>query len=160
MFDRQGRNLFQPGKLKTDMKNSLSKLFFLSLACFAVLLFAGQSTRAQTAKNQTCLAYEPAETILDGQLTRRAVFNASEQKETVWIVKLRAAQCVVADAENETNPAVKSVSEVQLVLTAEQMRRARSLLNQKITVSGTLFGAHTQHHFTEVLLIVSEITKK
>jgi hypothetical protein len=49
---------------------------------------------------------------------------------------------------------------VQLVLNGEQMRRYRPLLNQKITVAGTLFAAHTQHHFTEVLLIVGEMAKK
>jgi hypothetical protein len=142
------------------MKNSLPKLFFISLVFAAVLIFAGQTTHAQTAKNKTCLAYEPAKTILDGQLTRRAVINASEQKETIWIIKLRTAQCVAADAENEMNPAIGTVSEIQLVLTAAQMRRYRPLLNQKITVAGTLFAAHTQHHFTEVLLIVSEMAKK
>lgn len=142
------------------MKNSLPKLLILSLVFAAVLIFAAPTTRAQTAKNKTCLVYEPAKTTLDGQLTRRAVVDASEQKEMIWLVKLRSAQCVAADAENEMNPAIESVSEVQLVLTAEQMRRARPLLNQKITVAGTLFAAHTQHHFTEVLMIVSELTKK
>ncbi len=141
------------------MKNSQPKLLILSLA-FAVLIFAVQTTHAQTTKNKTCLEYEPIKTKLDGHLTHRAVVNASEQKEMIWIVKLRSTQCVAADAGNEMNPAVESVSEVQLVLTAEQMRRARPLLNQKITVTGTLFAAHTQHHFTEVLMIVSEITKK
>jgi hypothetical protein len=142
------------------MKNSLTKLLFLSLAFAAVLIFAMQTTHAQTAKNKTCFSYEPAKTTLEGQLTRRAVVNASEQKETIWVIKLNAAQCVAADAENEMNPAIESVSEVQLVLTSEQMRRLRPLLNEKITVAGTLFAAHTQHHFTEVLMIVGEMAKK
>jgi hypothetical protein len=142
------------------MRNSPFKTIVSSLIFAAVLLFAGQAARAQAAKNKSCLAYEPTKTILDGQLMRRAVVNASEQKETIWVVKLRSPQCVAADAENEMNPAVESVSEVQLVLTAEQMRRARFLINQKITLAGTLFAAHTQHHFTEVLMIVGEISKK
>lgn len=142
------------------MKNSTLKLIALSFGLAAVFLFAGQTTFAQTEKNKSCLAYEPAKTVLDGLLTRRAVVNASEQKETIWIVRLRAPQCVAADANNEFNPAVERVSEVQLVLTAEQMHRYRPLLNQKITVAGTLFAAHTQHHFTEVLLIVGEMAKK
>ena len=142
------------------MKNSPLKTVVSSLIFAAVLLFAGQTTFAQTAKNKSCLAYEPAQTTLDGQLTRRAVVNASEQKETIWVVRLRAPQCVAADAGNEFNPAIERVSEVQLVLTGEQMRRFRPMINQKITVAGTLFAAHTQHHFTEVLLIVSEMAKK
>ena len=142
------------------MKNSLLKLIASSLFFAAVLLFAGQGARAQGAKNKSCLKYEPAKTILDGQLTRRAVVNASEQKETIWVVRLRAPQCVAADPDNELNPAIERAAEVQLVLTAEQMRRYRPLLNQKTAVAGTLFAAHTQHHFTEVLLIVGEMTKK
>lgn len=149
---------FERNITKTSMKNT-PKSFILTLV-FAVLVFAAQATHAQTAKIKTCLEYEPANATLDGQLMRRAVVNASEQKETIWIVKLRAPQCVAADAENEMNAAVESVSEVQLVLTADQMRRARSLVNQKITIAGTLFAAHTQHHFTEVLMIVGEISKK
>ena len=142
------------------MKNAPLKTIVSLIIFAAVLLFAGQTMYAQTAKNKSCLAYEPAKTTLDGQLTRRAVVNASEQKQTIWIVKLRAPQCVVADAGNEFNPAVEHAAEVQLVLTAEQMRRYRPLLNQKITVAGTLFAAHTQHHFTEVLMIVGKISKK
>jgi hypothetical protein len=55
------------------MKNSLTKLLFLSLAFAAVLIFAMQTTHAQTAKNKTCFSYEPAKTTLEGQLSRRAV---------------------------------------------------------------------------------------
>jgi hypothetical protein len=142
------------------MKNSPLKSFVLSLVFAAVFIFAGQTINAQNAENKTCLEYEPANTTLEGELLHRSVVNASEQKETIWIVKLAAARCVAADAENEMNPAIERVSDVQLVLTAAQTRRIRALGNRKISVSGTLFAAHTQHHFTEVLLIVGEVAKK
>jgi hypothetical protein len=46
-----------------------------------------------------------------------------------------------------------------LVFSSDQLVKYRSLQNQKISVSGTLFAGHTQHHFTEVLLVVTEVKK-
>ena len=120
--------------------------FFLSL----LFVFAAQ---AQT----DCLNYEPENVTLNGKLVRLSIKNVSNQKETIYVLKLVAPICVKADAENEYNPAQNNIKDVQLVLDSEKYRSSRSLVNKNVIVSGTLFGEHTQHHFTKVLLTVSEI---
>lgn len=132
-----------------------------------IFIAAAQNGAAQTVKqtnqrNKTakCLNYEPEKVSLRGQLLRKTVVNASNQKETIWTLKLDAPVCVNADAENEFSVKQDRVADVQLVLTAEMFKKYRAQLNKKIEASGTLFGAHTQHHFTDVLMIVEEITTK
>lgn len=143
------------------MKNKSNKSFFLTIFALILIAAAGSANAfAQNAKKKQCLAYEPATVNLDGKLMRKVVVNASEQKETIWVVKLDNAVCVAADADNELNSAVERVTDVQLVLNSKQFRGIRALQNQKVTVTGTLFAGHTQHHFTEVLLMVTDFEKR
>jgi hypothetical protein len=128
------------------------KRFPIVLFIFLVFCF---SVSAQKTAAEKCLSYEPAVVKLNGKLSRKTVTNASEQKETIWVLTLDKAVCVDADAENEFNPAFERITEVQLVLKSEQIRKFRALQNQNISVTGTLFAGHTQHHFTEVLIMVA-----
>lgn len=120
--------------------------FFLSL----IFVFAAQ---AQT----DCLNYEPENVTLSGKLARLSIKNVSGQKETIYVLKLKTPVCVNADPENEYNPQQNDVKDVQLAFDAEKYKSSRLLLNKNVMVSGTLFGEHTQHHFTKVLMSVSEI---
>lgn len=74
--------------------------------------------------------------------------------ETTWLLRLDRPACVAADASDTTgfNVAVASVREVQLAVTPEQFRRYRGRVGQRVALSGALFGAHTGHHRTPVLL--------
>lgn len=138
---------------------TIYSVFFLIVFC---LLFTGNafSVSAQTKKNAKCLVYEPEIVNLSGKLIRKIFVNASEQKETVWLVKLESPNCVASDAGNEFNSAFNKITEVQLVFNNEQLRKSKNLVNQKVFVTGTLFAGHTQHHFTDVLLMVAEVKKK
>ncbi|HEX8197033.1 MAG TPA: hypothetical protein VF571_12650, partial [Pyrinomonadaceae bacterium] len=75
------------------------KLLLFIFICTASIAVAD----AQTGK---CLNYEPEKVSLRGQLLRKSVVNASNQKETIWTIKLDAPVCVKADAGNEFNVAV------------------------------------------------------
>lgn len=136
----------------------INKSFKLILSF--ILIIAGNAiTSAQTFKDKKCLSYESAEVSLRGKLTRKVVINASDQKETIWVIKLDQTVCLAADPENEINSGFERVVEMQLVLNKEQFAKHRGLINQNITVTGTLFAGHTQHHFTEVLMIVTDMKK-
>jgi hypothetical protein len=129
-------------------------IFLLIFIC----LISALAARAQTATAAArCLSYEPETVNLSGLAARRTFVNASDKKETVWILRLDAPVCVKRDAENEFNVERNRVRDVQLVLTAEQYKQFQSNLNKKVAARGKLFGAHTQHHFTDVLMIVEEI---
>lgn len=81
----------------------------------------------------------------------------SKQKETVWVLKLDKPICMNAGAENEFDIKQAHVKEIQLGLDKEMYRKYRALLNKRVEASGMLFGAHTQHHVTDVLLDAKEI---
>jgi hypothetical protein len=135
---------------------------YLNIVLLLILFAPMQSSEAQTSKQTNsktakCLSYEPEKVSLRGQLLRKTLVNASNQKETIWTIKLDAPVCINADAENEMNVKQNRVTDVQLVLTTEMFKKYRAQLNKKIEASGTLFGGHTQHHFTDVLMIVEEI---
>jgi hypothetical protein len=111
-----------------------------------------------------CKGYEPALVSLHGTLSRRTVAGApnyedihkGDTAEALWLVKLDSAICVAADkAEPDLNPSQKNVREVQLVLNDEQIERASGFLGKRVVATGTLFGAHTAHHRTPVLLTVT-----
>jgi hypothetical protein len=138
------------------MKNKSIKLI---VSFIFILADTSLSSLAQTSNNKQCLAYEPAIVKLEGKISRKAVINASEQKENIWVLKLSNKSCVAADANNEFNPAFERIAEVQLVVNSDQLVKYRLLQNQKISVIGTLFAGHTQHHFTDVLLMVTKVKK-
>ena len=131
---------------------NLLLLTFLGLAAFSV---SAQDTSA--ASVQECLNYEPATATLTGTISRRGVINVAEQKEVVWIMKLSKPICVKGDEGSDFNVERSRVSDVQLALDPEMFGKYRRLLGKKVRATGTLFGEHTAHHFTPVLLDVSEI---
>ena len=57
------------------------------------------------------------------------------------------------EAEPTLGPSVTNVRELQLVFD----RPLRKWAGKKLIVKGTLFHAHTGHHFTDVLLDVESI---
>lgn len=140
---------------------SFSKLI-LAILVLALMADFGLATRTASfdlsdLRTLQCLNYEPETVNLKGQIVRGVFVNASERKETVWLLKLDKAICVNAASGDDINVKAESVRRVQLVLTAEQYREFKKYLNKRVAASGTLFHSHTQHHFTDVLLTVSEI---
>ncbi len=131
---------------------NLLLLTFLNLAAFSV---GAQGT--SSASVQGCLNYEPATVTLTGTISRRTFINVSEQKEVVWILKIAKPICLKGDEGSDFNVERSRVSDVQLVLDPEMFGKYRGLLGKKVRATGTLFGEHTAHHFTPVLLDVSEI---
>ena len=106
---------------------------------------------------QGCLDYEPTEVALEGTISRRTFMNASDQKEFVWILRLAKPVCVNADGGSDFNVERSRVTDVQLVLEADMFAKYRGLLGKRVRAMGTLFGEHTAHHFTPVLLDVTAV---
>ena len=74
----------------------------------------------------------------------------------IWLLKLESPICVDEDkAQPDLNPSRKNVRKVQLVLNKEHDERANALRGKRVVATGTLFGAHTGHHHTSVLLTVT-----
>ena len=134
-------------------------IFRLSLFSIVLALSALSTLAAPPVARtmQVCLNYEPAEVALEGTISRRSFMNASDQKEVVWILRLAKPVCVNADEGSDFNVERSRVTDVQLVLDADMFAKYRRLLGKKVRAAGTLFGEHTGHHFTPVLLDVTAV---
>ena len=111
-----------------------------------------------------CKSYEPTLVSLHGTLVRKTFagppnyrdIHKGDEPETAWLLKLESPICVDEDkVQPDLNPSQKNVRKVQLVLNKEHSERANALLGKRVVAPGTLFGAHTGHHHTSVLLTVT-----
>ena len=112
-----------------------------------------------------CLDYEPAVVSLSGTLAREVYpgrpnyesIADGDEPEAIWVLKLDAPICI--NDAGFMAPAETNVTEIQLVLSAEQYEEHATLMGSHVTASGTLFHEHTGHHHKTLLLNTSTITQ-
>jgi hypothetical protein len=121
------------------------------------------SAVSQTRPQSECLSYEPAVETLSGTLVRKTFpgppnyesVKKGDKPETSWFLDLPESVCVNQDkTEPDLNPKQSGIHEIQLVLQPEQYQRHKGMVGRKVLATGTLFGEHTGHHHTPVLLTV------
>ncbi len=136
-------------------------LFLLRLTFLLIFLPVLSVAQLEVAG---CKSYEPASVSLHGTLLRRNFagppnyedIHKGDKVETFWLLKLDSPICVVQDRANpDLNPSQTNVRKVQLVLNKDDSERLNALLGKRVIATGTLFGAHTGHHHTPVLLTVT-----
>jgi hypothetical protein len=142
----------------------------LAVAAGAIVLAgwapaAPGTPRAGPSPAGKALRYEPARVQLVGRL-RRQVFAGppnyrsvehGDRPEPGWVLHLERPVSVVAVPGDAFNQTERGVRQMQLVLTAEQLRKYARLAGRRVRASGTLFHAHTGHHHTPVLLAVMDL---
>jgi hypothetical protein len=145
------------------VRNS-SRLAFLCSA-LGIVFAASASGVGQSKAVSLCLAYEPSVVKLSGNLTRKVYPGSpnyeSTQKgdrpEAGWYLHLDKAICVDEDkADPQLNPAHTDLRIIQLVVSPELYMKYRSMVGKHVIAVGTLFGEHTAHHHTPVLLTVNK----
>ena len=132
----------------------------------AAPIAAMQSVPVAPSPPGQTLRYEPAQVRLVGRV-RRHVFagppnyqsvERGDRPEPGWGLHLEQPVSVVAspgsDAFSQTE---RGVRQMQMVLTAEQLRKYAPFVNRRVRATGTLFHAHTGHHHTPVLLAVTDL---
>jgi Domain of unknown function (DUF4431) len=129
----------------------------------STLLVSGKSSVRQTTHQSGCLSYEPAVVTLSGTLVRKTFPGPpnyesvihGDKPEISWFLDLPESVCVKEDgAEPDLNPKQSAIREIQLVLQPQQYVQHKALVGRKVVATGTLFGEHTGHHHTPVLLTV------
>lgn len=129
----------------------------------AALALALLSTLAPLSATARCLAQEPSVVSLDGVLRSSllpgppdyASIARGDYPESVLILTLDRPICVSGDPSSSRNSQSHAgLLEVQLVVAREE---ALPLVGKRVRASGTLFGAHTKHHRTPVVLQVRSI---
>jgi len=135
-------------------------------SAIGTLLCSGYFCHGQIASSPACLSYEPAVVKVTGHLTRKTFpgppnyksVGKGDQAEMYWFVELRSPACVLADKlKPALNISQDHVREIQLVLETAMYKTYSLLIGRQVVVQGTLFGAHTGHHHTPVLLNVKSI---
>ena len=125
------------------------------------LLLSAFSAVGQAQSQPDCLSYEPAVVRLRGILVRKTFpgppnyesIKKGDRPEAYWLLDLLAPVCINAAAvEPDLNPARNGVHQIQLVVRSKQYSQYKSLLGKRVVATGTLFGQHTGHHHTPVLL--------
>ena len=131
------------------------------------LLLCAEFLLCQTNGRPKCFSYEPSPVSLTGTLVRKTFpgppnyenIRKRDKPETAWLLELDRPACVDEDkTDPDLNPAQAEVHQAQLVLMPEQYRSYKTLVGHKVTAIGTLFGAHTAHHHTPVLLTVRNLS--
>ena len=147
------------------MKHTLTTLILTLLAAFGC---------AGPAQGQRFLSYEPEVVELDGQLVVQSKYgppNFGEQPKTdqkVRVPVLLLSQRVVVTGDQEDGRTYQPASKAQTASNVSQIQLAfatgetshKKLIGKPVVVTGTLFRAHTGHHYTDVVLNVQSIERK
>lgn len=117
---------------------------------------------------QRWLSYEPHTVELDGRLVIQAKYgppNYGEQPKTdekvrIPVLVLQNPVNVLPSEENSYNSqAVYRTTQIQLAF-IESGITYKNLIGKNVVVTGSLFHAHTGHHYTDVVLKVSSIERR
>lgn len=136
------------------------------------LAFAACSNHPQTEgeasgikkENAAEYQYEPVVSTMYGTLSTKVYWGPPgygedttvDEKENVYLLVLDKGiniQAPKKDLSDGYNGAINNVMQLQLV----NQQSLDAYLNKDVTVTGTLFGAQTGHHHTDVLLDVKNI---
>ena len=130
------------------MKNK----FFKTIFAFSVVI-AMWSCVANAQKNDT-FKFEPSKSTISGTIVVETFFDANENEENSFILKLDYPIKVVATHDDELNTTTDNVTKVQLTASDVNLSIYK---NKKVHCTGVLFSAITAHHHTEVLMSIETI---
>ena len=137
----------------------LKRRFVFQLLAAPTLLGLGTAPAISFAQ-PTCLHYR-GRIFIGGILTRQTFpgppsyesIARGDTPEIYYVLKVRPSTCVLGDSSDPDEPAIKTVTDVQLMLTGrDQYILLEHLIDKPIRLSGMLMAAHTGHHHTPVLL--------
>lgn len=120
------------------------------------------------SSDEKWLSYEPAIVELEGRLTLVPKYGPpnygedpkTDEKVKVPILELAEPVNVRGNSQGEVDTeSFEDVEEVQLVFITDKIRY-RHLVGKRVVAKGTLFQAHTGHHYTNVLMIVHAIREQ
>jgi hypothetical protein len=94
--------------------------------------------------------YEPASVSLQGWLL--TAYGEEVDGRDVAVPALQLTQPVTVQGVGADSPTQLNVVLMQMALDQKTMAKFKALKGKRVTVTGTLFPAHTRHHFTGVLV--------
>jgi Domain of unknown function (DUF4431) len=133
-----------------------------------LLLLALLMALAPATQAQRWLSYEPETVELAGKLVIQSKYGPpnygeqpkTDQKVKVPVLVLKNPVSILPSQENFYNSQpVYRTTRIQLVF-LESGTAYKNLIGKNIVVTGSLFHAHTGHHYTDALLKVRSIKRR
>ena len=86
-------------------------------------------------------------------------FETENGSARPYVITLNTPITVVANGGNDFDETETNQNLIQLALSEEQLKylKSKNAFSKRIQVTGTFFHSHTGHHFTPVLMTVSEV---
>ena len=86
-------------------------------------------------------------------------FETENGSTRPYVITLNTPITVVANGGNDFDETETNQNLIQLALSEEQLKylKSKNAFGKRIQVTGTFFHSHTGHHFTPVLMTVSEV---
>lgn len=127
------------------------------LIYFFIAFIGGAESRSETD-----LHYEPSIVTLGGTVSLQEFagppnyedVKKGDLPEQYWILSLESPIRVVAAPGDELYSTQDEVREIQLVCSSSCGKRFAFSSGMKVSLTGTLFAAHTGHHHKSVLMTV------
>jgi len=115
--------------------------------------------------NQASYFYEPVVSLISGTLTVERFYGPPgfgedtlhDSREDSYVLLLEAPIDVKPEAQASDDFNVPKEGVFKIQLTSAQGISFREYKDKEVELRGTLFGAHTGHHHTDVLMEVQEI---
>ena len=116
-----------------------------------------QKKRAAENPNKSKYKYDEPVTIVGTFGIKK--FETENGIVKPYIITLSNPITVVANGGNDFDETETNQNLIQLALSEEQLKylKSKNAFGKRIQVTGTFFNSHTGHHFTPVLISVSEV---
>lgn len=82
-----------------------------------------------------------------------------DEPETYWILTLDSPRCIIGISEDNKLYQIGNIARFQLVLTSDQYKKHKGVLEHRAQINGQIFEGITGHHHTKALIDVKKIKK-
>lgn len=132
----------------------------------SVVLGATLTLTVARAKEPSCLQYEPSIVTLSGTISRHMHYGppnygedpVHDEKGFYWYLDLDKPICV--SGKREDSPDMEGERDVRhLQIVYQDYPAGTGWIGHHVSVTGTLFHAHTIHHYTKVLIMATNTMK-
>jgi hypothetical protein len=147
--------------MKIILTTLISTLFLLGCRDNTKNRTASDKGKIETRSTESNYFYGPTISTLKGKIIMRTFWGppnfgadtSVDRKEVCPILLLDNPINMAADTTDEFNERKIGVTKIQLVTD----KSVGNFIEKKVTVTGTLFGAMTGHHHTDVLLMLIDL---
>ena len=135
----------------------MKKIFINVILSLMLTGCADRSYHNKSKSDVSCYSYRE-KVFLKGKFIQKRIPEVAEKKGHYWMIILKEPICTEISAQEVVYEPFTGEKEIQIAL--REYHTHKNLLNKEVTVTGTLFGAHTGHHYTKILINADKIQEQ